>query len=345
MMVPQNHMNSCKTHGFVTLLSSAHCNFPSTRVCLDRRIGRDMKGRDEKSIVWKVVDAIQVIKGDSRNANVKKANLAAKKRERVKLPHYANAPDSKTCHISEFFKHPMGIEAMLNVNALEYYIPLDANTYRCRLPPIQLLNFEVAPVLDLQVNSTTEDCTVELLSCKAKCNGAYRASMKNLIRWSDDGKESFLDVDVRLLISLEASTLWARLNMGIIGIMKKNDDVKGLYTSGEEVMGELRLPYDDNALAYGEVDYDIFVNSFNGKQWERKGILGERASPPSGGCRQESRRKAPVSGGCGDDTRCGGACHWVVQALLDRFVPVLSQQLLRDYDVWIKQQSNTLPYP
>ncbi|XP_074276400.1 uncharacterized protein LOC141600117 isoform X2 [Silene latifolia] len=235
-------MNCCNTHGFVTLLPSAHYTFPSTR---------------------KIVDVIQVIKGDSRNSNVKKALLAAKKKERVKLPNYANARDSGTSHISDFFKHPMGIEAMLNVNALEYYIPLDANTYRCRLPPVQLLNFEVAPVLDLQVNSITEGCTVELLSCKFEGseivesqNKYFTASMKNLIRWGDDGKESFLDVDVRLLISLE-----------------------------------------------------IYNRPFN--------LL-------------------PVSA-------VEGPGNLVVQALLDRYVPLLSQQLLRDYDVWVKQQSKTLP--
>lgn len=42
---------------------------------------------------------------------------------------------------------------------------------RCKLPPIQLLNFEVAPVLDLEVSPASEWCTVELLSCKVKLYG------------------------------------------------------------------------------------------------------------------------------------------------------------------------------
>ncbi len=37
---------------------------------------------------------------------------------------------------------------------------------RCSLPKVQLLNFEAAPVLDLQVTQTNEDCKVEMLSCK-----------------------------------------------------------------------------------------------------------------------------------------------------------------------------------
>jgi hypothetical protein len=37
---------------------------------------------------------------------------------------------------------------------------------RCSLPKVKLLNFEAAPVLDLRVTQTNENCTVEMLSCK-----------------------------------------------------------------------------------------------------------------------------------------------------------------------------------
>lgn len=37
---------------------------------------------------------------------------------------------------------------------------------RCILPRLQLLNFEVAPELDLQVTPTSKDCLVKMLSCK-----------------------------------------------------------------------------------------------------------------------------------------------------------------------------------
>ncbi|KAK9683975.1 hypothetical protein RND81_10G178600 [Saponaria officinalis] len=196
MMLAQNHFSCCGIHGFVRLISGHNYKFSSTR---------------------KVVDVIQAIKDDSTKSNVKKALIAAKKKERIKLPIYEGAHESKNCHISEFFNHPIGIKAMLNVNALEYYVPLNANTYRCRVPPIQLLNFEVAPVLDLQVNPTKENCTVELLSCKFEGsdivesqNKYFSASMINFIRWDDDGSDSFLDVDVKLLISLEVSILFLR---------------------------------------------------------------------------------------------------------------------------------------
>lgn len=39
---------------------------------------------------------------------------------------------------------------------------------RCTLPTIQLMSFEVSPVLVLRVIPTQEDCTVELLSCKVR---------------------------------------------------------------------------------------------------------------------------------------------------------------------------------
>ncbi|KAL5794452.1 hypothetical protein ACOSP7_003046 [Xanthoceras sorbifolium] len=64
---------------------------------------------------------------------------------------------------------------MLNTSALHTFQFLHDNTYSsllyfliilCTLPKVQLLNFEAAPVIDLRVTPTTEDCLVELLSCK-----------------------------------------------------------------------------------------------------------------------------------------------------------------------------------
>ncbi|XP_042024250.1 uncharacterized protein LOC121771516 isoform X4 [Salvia splendens] len=59
-------------------------------------------------------------------------------------------------------RHPSGIEAILNLKALQSCQSLDSNLYRC----IKLLNFEVAPVIDLQVTSTAGECLVEMISCK-----------------------------------------------------------------------------------------------------------------------------------------------------------------------------------
>ncbi|KAH7576546.1 hypothetical protein JRO89_XS01G0104900 [Xanthoceras sorbifolium] len=89
----------------------------------------------------------------SSKSNAKIANFSAARKERIKLPDYDGG-----CHISDFLRHPSGIQAMLNTSAL--------HTFQCTLPKVQLLNFEVAPVIDLRVTPTTEDCLVELLSCK-----------------------------------------------------------------------------------------------------------------------------------------------------------------------------------
>ncbi|KAF9616787.1 hypothetical protein IFM89_032340 [Coptis chinensis] len=85
-------------------------------------------------------------------------------------------------------------------------------TIRCILPKVQLLNFEVAPMLDLRVTPTSEDCIVEMLSCKfegsdvvERQNDRFSASMRNHITWSEDG-ERYLDIDVKLNISLEVYT-------------------------------------------------------------------------------------------------------------------------------------------
>ncbi|XP_021744258.1 uncharacterized protein LOC110710293 isoform X1 [Chenopodium quinoa] len=234
-------MRYCGCHGIFKLPTNLY-NLPSTR---------------------KVVDVIQVIKDDSTNSEVKRALLGAKKKERIKLPSYKNACVGEMYHISQFLKHPTGVEAMLNVNALESYVLIDTNTYRCKLPSIQLLNFEVAPVLDLQVTPASECCIVELLSCKFEGseivenqNQYFSATMKNFISWNITGSESFLEVDVKLNITLE------------------------IYNQ----------PF--TLLPVSTV--------------ERPGNL-------------------------------------VLQALLDRFVPLLLQQLLQDYDAWLTQQRRNLP--
>ena len=35
------------------------------------------------------------------------------------------------------------------------------------LPKMEILDFEVAPIVDLYVSSNQEECVVEMLSCKA----------------------------------------------------------------------------------------------------------------------------------------------------------------------------------
>lgn len=145
------------------------------------------------------------------NSNAKRANLSARKRERIKLPSYGDGVGRNGAyHISEFFSHPSGIEAILNTRAMQSYQPLDSNLYRCVLPQIQLLSFRVAPVLDLQVTPTSEDCVVEMLSCKfqgseavERQNESFSASMRNYIKWETIDAEHVLDVDVELNLILE----------------------------------------------------------------------------------------------------------------------------------------------
>ncbi|XP_075640010.1 uncharacterized protein LOC142611765 isoform X3 [Castanea sativa] len=137
-------------------------------------------------------------------SNVKKANLSATRKERIKLPNYDDdCCGGKTFHIREFLGHPSGIQAMLNTSSLQSFQALDTNTYRCFLPKVQLLNFEAAPVLDLRVTPTNEDCTVEMLSCKfegseimERQNNHFSASMLNHMTWETNDFESFLEVEI-----------------------------------------------------------------------------------------------------------------------------------------------------
>uniref|UniRef100_M1CW78 Uncharacterized protein n=1 Tax=Solanum tuberosum TaxID=4113 RepID=M1CW78_SOLTU len=120
-------------------------------------------------IFRKRAGVVEVIKSNLSNSDAKRANLSARKKDRIKLPkHDSIGGDSKSLHISEFLSHKSGVEAMLNKRALQSFESIDSNTYRCTLPQVQLLNFEVAPVLTLKVNPTSEDCTVEMLSCKVR---------------------------------------------------------------------------------------------------------------------------------------------------------------------------------
>ncbi|XP_009793531.1 uncharacterized protein LOC107801041 isoform X2 [Nicotiana tabacum] len=159
----------------------------------------------------KRIGVVEVIKSNLSDSDAKRANLSARKKERIKLPkHDGIGGDNISFHISEFLSHKSGVEAMLNKRALQSFESIDSNMYRCTLPQVQLLNFEVAPVLILQVNPTSEDCTVEMLSCKfegsdlvEQQNDHFSASMVNRITWETVGSQPFLNVDVKLNISLE----------------------------------------------------------------------------------------------------------------------------------------------
>ncbi|KAE8652183.1 uncharacterized protein LOC101204116 [Cucumis sativus] len=160
----------------------------------------------------KKFETTKLSKATNSETNTKKANLSVKKREKIRLPSYSG--QGRTYHIKEFLNHPSGIEAMLNKNALKSFQLLDANTYRCTLPKLQLLNFEAAPTLDLRVIPTDEDFTVEMLSCKfegselvERQNEHFSALMINHLTWDTIDSNSYLEVDVKLNLSLEIYTL------------------------------------------------------------------------------------------------------------------------------------------
>ncbi|KAJ0262953.1 DUF1997 family protein [Hirschfeldia incana] len=141
----------------------------------------------------------------------KKANLSASRKQRIQL----QSNREKELTFSEFLKHPSGMEAVINAKALQSYqlVDDDDNTYRCTLPTIQLMSFEVSPVLLLRVIPTQDDCTVELLSCKFEGSELlenqsemFSAVMTNCMTWNMEDPEPFLEVDVSLKVTLEIST-------------------------------------------------------------------------------------------------------------------------------------------
>ncbi|KAK9097649.1 hypothetical protein Syun_024694 [Stephania yunnanensis] len=160
-----------------------------------------------------VVPHLVVSASSSSAANSKIANLFAKRKERVKLASYEGGDGRGG--IDQFLCHPsgVGVEAILNKNSFTTFQSLDTNTYRCTLPKLNFLNFQVAPVLDLRVTPTTQDCTIELLSCKfegsevlQRQNDRFSACMRNHISWDVNDSEQFLDLDIELNVSLEIYT-------------------------------------------------------------------------------------------------------------------------------------------
>ncbi|KAG6774246.1 hypothetical protein POTOM_021598 [Populus tomentosa] len=153
-------------------------------------------------------ETVNVRRADMAVYNSKKANLTAARKERMNLPITDGG-----YRISEFLSHPFGIQAILNTGSLQSFQSLDANTYRCILPKVELLNFEAAPVLDLRVSPSDEHCTVEMISCKfqgselvERQNDHFSAFMVNYMTWNTNISEPFLEVDVKLNLMLEIYT-------------------------------------------------------------------------------------------------------------------------------------------
>ncbi|XP_057955331.1 uncharacterized protein LOC131149174 isoform X1 [Malania oleifera] len=227
--------------------------------------------------------SIKLQKANTADNYVKKASLFASKKERIKLQNYADVSGGKAHHISEFLTHQSGVETVLNKSALQNFQTLDSNIYRCTLPKIHFLNFEVAPILDLRVTPTSEDCTIEMLSCKfegsdilERQNSHFSASMKNHITWDTNESEPFLDVDVKLNLTLELLSL------------------------------KIWFPNYQLSQSYSNIILSAQIYT-----------LPLALLPTSA---------------------VEGPGNLMMQALVDRLVPLLLQQLSQDYDKWVQQQ-------
>ncbi|KAI4962603.1 hypothetical protein ZWY2020_028757 [Hordeum vulgare] len=154
--------------------------------------------------------------GDERGQSVstvattpsgRRARLSARRRESIRL--LDALPDQGG--IGEFLRHPAGVESLLNTRALQSFAPVESEsdgTFRCTLHPMGFLGFQVAPVLDLRVTPTRDDCTVEMLSCRFEVRTPSSSTvMTNRITWGDNGdEEPCLDIDVNLEVTLEVYT-------------------------------------------------------------------------------------------------------------------------------------------
>ncbi|RWR91570.1 putative methyltransferase-like protein 15 isoform X1 [Cinnamomum micranthum f. kanehirae] len=160
---------------------------------------------------------MRMVKAEFQESKGRKAQFVAERKERTQLPRYAD-DCGRVYQFSEFLSHPLGLESILNARAMQSFQNLDSNTFRCTLPNFQFFKFKLAPVMDLRVTPTSEDCTVELLSCKFEGSDDIKQQddllsvfMRNYITWDANSSEPTMDVDVKLIVTLEVSSLPFRL--------------------------------------------------------------------------------------------------------------------------------------
>lgn len=104
---------------------------------------------------------------------------------------------------------------MLNTKALQRYEYVGDDVYRCYLPKVTLLNFEVAPVVDLFVAASDVDCRVEMRQCMFSGSQAvedqnerFSASLKNHLTWHDTAEgDQMLHLETELSVLLEVYTV------------------------------------------------------------------------------------------------------------------------------------------
>lgn len=74
---------------------------------------------------------VSVKRAELSESGAKRANLCARRKERIKIPNYGDGVGGNGGYcISEFFTNPSAVEAILNTRALQSYQSLDSNLYR-----------------------------------------------------------------------------------------------------------------------------------------------------------------------------------------------------------------------
>ncbi|XP_024359970.1 uncharacterized protein [Physcomitrium patens] len=144
-------------------------------------------------------------------AKHRRANLFVRKQESVPLVTLTD-PSGVPHHLSSFLQQPAGTKSMLNTKALLRYEYVGNDVYRCYLPKVVLLNFEVAPIVDLFVAASDKDCRVEMrqFSRFQSCRGPKQTffSLKNHLTWHGTPEgDQVLNLDTELEVSLEVYTV------------------------------------------------------------------------------------------------------------------------------------------
>ncbi|KAG6556764.1 hypothetical protein Mapa_001708 [Marchantia paleacea] len=153
------------------------------------------------------------ILGRATDKKNKIAKLFVTQQKTVPLPTFYDSQGNPQ-HLRVFLSQPEGRQSMLNTKALDKYEDLGDNKFRCYLPKIEFLSFEVAPVIDLLVAANEDNCQVELLSCKFEGsdivrsqNERFSASLKNHLFWTTKQSQEVLYVKLELNVFLEVYTL------------------------------------------------------------------------------------------------------------------------------------------
>lgn len=161
--------------------------------------------------------AMESTTSDEEATETKKkiAKLFVEKIRTVPLPTFSDAAGSPQ-HLRAFLREPEGRQCMLNTKALRKFEDLGDGAFKCYLPMMEFLSFEVAPVLELMVDAREDSCQVDLLSCRFEGsdvirgqNERFAASMRNHLSWSslEHEEQELLHVRVELDVSLEVYTL------------------------------------------------------------------------------------------------------------------------------------------